>query len=291
VSVAFTDSASTAWVTAKYERCSAIPGMKPRLVISYEARTTNDQFQVQIQYLVGSVFVADQFVGRGLVPSRDISRHGSNLDIEISLDIGDLNRLNGFLTGDSLTLVIEFEGLMRVWHDSEDVARFASSPPRDEWFYQTIGAGRQARDIFQIARSDWVSHVMERAGVGEYVFAELKIPSENLRREWKAAASLLSDATHHFHLGNDPEVFFKARAALEALPGHPKEILSFIGDTEKAKRLDALVRSTVSYLHHGRHVVRSDDEEPGFPVTHQDAEFALFLTKIVLAHLASLPRH
>lgn len=288
MSVAFTDNTATNWVNLRFERCYALPGIRPRLVIAYEARLPDETFKVDVDYLKAAVFVAEQFVGTGFIPGRSISRHGTTLEVEVPVSLRDLNLMHGHLTSDAIGIQIEFEGLMRVWHDSDHVAGFAGSPTRGEWTALPVGTSRQARDSFQVARSDWVTRVMQAAGAGEYILSELRIPLDQLRGPWRLAAEGLKAAETQFFLGNDPEVFFRARAAFEALPGHPKEIFSFLQDEEKGKRLDDVFRAVVSYLHHGRHIATAQGGERVFPVTHADAEFALNLSKLLLAHLASL---
>lgn len=288
MSVSLGDNTATTWMNLRFERCFAYPGIRPRLVVQYEARLADDSFKAEIQYLSAALYVASKFAGSGFVASRSVSRHGTSIEVHVPMSLGELTRMHDHLTGEVLTLEIEFEGLMHVWHDSERVAAFASSPPRGEWTALPVGTSRQARDTFQIARSDWVSRVMQAAGAGDYILTELRIPLDVLRDRWRAAAEGLKAAETQYYLGNDPEVFFRARAAFEALPGHPKEIVSFVEDKEKRKRLDKLLEAAVSYLHHGRHVARSSENEPTFPVTHADAEFALNLSKLLLSHVASL---
>ena len=60
-------------------------------------------------------------------------------------------------------------------------------------------------------------------------------------------------------------------------------------DGKKREAVDKLLKQTRSYFNSGRHVSKSDGSHKGsFPADHRDAEFALYLSRVFLAHTAKL---
>jgi hypothetical protein len=102
------------------------------------------------------------------------------------------------------------------------------------------------------------------------------------------AMVMLKEAEEQFRLGHDPGVFQHCHAAFEVLEGWPKQILDKMADRGKAVQVDAMLKGIANYLHTGRHPSKTGDEAGTFAVDHQDAEYALGLTKMTLAYIARL---
>jgi len=84
----------------------------------------------------------------------------------------------------------------------------------------------------------------------------------------------LREAVRALREGDDPLVFSRCRAAVEALLGGQRHVV------------DGLLHKTSSYFHLGRHTAEDGPNQGKFPVDHGDAAFALNLAKLILAHIA-----
>ena len=279
----------TSWVKLALSHVSAQGQVLPRLVVSLEASATRERIEAEIHHLTGELFHDRELLGKGALPPAVVSSFGTQLTLEVPVARDALHFVQQTLRGDAVDLRLEFTGLLRVRHDLPQGEQYRpSSPPQGEWGFVAIGQGRHAELRFQISRSDWFKRVLEPTGVNDYLLAEIRIPKAHRGQGWRNALDHLHDAERHFIIGNDAEVFFKCRAALEALPGAPKRTFDFIGNATKRQRIDELAKQFVDYLHTGRHVERSPGEQGKFPVDRRDAEFALALTKVMLAYASSL---
>jgi hypothetical protein len=285
MTVSFTDLSATIWMTLEFKGARGKGRVAPSLVLEFEATTQNQDCRVELHHLQGKLYSDFEYLGQGFIEFRTISSNGTRIEMQVPLAPALFGYINEKLTGDAtIGLTISFSGAMRIWHDLDRA--YASSPPRGEWTFVGIGDNHQTGLKFQIARSDWFKYVLEPIGMDEYVFAEIKIPKGLLKSKFTAAAQSVLKAESHFVNGDDPEVFFQCRAALETLTGAPKSIFDSVADEGKRQALNDLVQRLVDLLHRGRHA----QPEKGFMVNHQDAELALSLTKVVLAYISkSLP--
>lgn len=160
-------------------------------------------------------------------------------------------------------------------------------PKRASGFLKPFGAGRQTELTFAVARSDWFARVLQPIGTTEYVSTELLLPLGDA--SMRQSVKQLREADRAFALGDDPTVFARCRAALDALPGAPKSIFVGLSDADEQKVLDDLVGAAGRYFHRGRHVARDGTPRAGdFPVDHGDARFALNLIKVIVAHVSKV---
>jgi hypothetical protein len=102
----------------------------------------------------------------------------------------------------------------------------------------------------------------------------------------RQAANHIRAAERALREGQDPQVFLACRAAIEALPGAPKEIFANLEYARERDTLDSLALAAGNYLHLGRHAADEGPQRGEFPVDHGDAAFALNLAKLLLAHTA-----
>jgi hypothetical protein len=287
MSVAFTDLGATSWVEVSFVRASGRGKVVPQLLVALEARTTSENLHVEIHSLAGRLSYENETISESTVGFRPLSHWANQLDFPFFLTRDALGHINNGLKADTIELTIDFSGLMRVYHDSSTIIQYASSPPAGEWSFLPVGLNRMVQLRFQISRSDWFKHVLEPLGNDEYVLNEIRVPKGDVQKEWQSALDCLRQAEYQFTLGHDPEVFFQCRAALESLPGAPKQIFKTLRDEGKREVVDQFVRQFVEYLHFGRHVDRAAPTQ-GFRVHHQDAEFALAVTKMLLSYTSKL---
>jgi hypothetical protein len=76
---------------------------------------------------------------------------------------------------------------------------------------------------------------------------------------------------------------------METLIGFPTGVYTAVPDGLKSKRINAVAKAIGDYLHAGRHVAKDGPREGEFDVDHRDAQFALALTKSLLALLTPPP--
>lgn len=162
--------------------------------------------------------------------------------------------------------------------------RYRDDPVEDRAVFQSFGQANQALLIFEIARSDWFKRVLEPIGTVEYLSSEIVLPRGD--PSLRAAVARLRDAESAFANHDDPSVFLHCRGALDALPGAKQEIFATLADRSEAKVLDRLTLGVGDYLHRGRHVAEEGEQDGEFPVDHDDARFALNLTKLLVAHIS-----
>jgi hypothetical protein len=258
----------------------------PRLVFDIEARPPRGQMLIQIQQLQARLVIANEVAGTGAAAGILVGPHGNGLEVEIPISPSALDFAEAQLTDDRLRVTLELRGLLWAKDDSTEPPRYTSQPNPGEWTAFTFGGSSTTTLDFEIARSDWYSRVREPLGTLRYLFVEIPLPSSGdpLRK----AAEQLKRAERALTSGDEPGVFLYCRGAIDALPGSPKKIFDGLANDREAKTLDDLVLAAGNYLHRGRHVERSGDQQGDFPVTSRDARFALNLTKVVISHAAQI---
>lgn len=281
MSVSFTDYGATIWMSVDFERVLGRGTIVPSIVLELNGKTSSEAFQVELHHLRGKLYFNSEYLGYGAVGFKPISSRGTNLELQIPMNPAAFGFINENLRDADIGMSLSFDGLMRVRQD-ESAARYPTSPPAGVWTFIGIGLNRLTELKFQVSRSDWFKNVMEPIALDRYVFTEVRIPTGVLRDRFRAAADSLLRAESHFINGNDPEVFFQCRAALESLTGAPKNIFDAIGDELKRQEVNDLVKQLVTFLHSGRHA----KPDRGFLVNHLDAELGLSLTKVVLAYIS-----
>ena len=266
-------------VEVEFERIGGRGLVLPRIAVAFDLRTTEEGTFADMHEMRVRLEAANELIGEGKLGPVEVRRRESAYEVEIPVSRHALAFLNERLTGNDLDLVAKFSGWMLV-------RRGGAEQAAPEW--QTVGSSRQAWLSFQVPRSDWFTKVLEPIGVGKFVVFEMPLPSGDLRTEFEQALAHLNEAERHYVTGSDPSVFSSCRAAFDALPGAKQHIYDTIADERKRKQLDDLAREVGEYLHTGRHVAESGEQQGEFPVDHRDAEFALAMTRLLVTYTAKL---
>jgi hypothetical protein len=275
---------STQWVLLDADRVTGQGQVAPRLCFQMRARTPREQMDVGIHLMHAELRTGVECLGHGFVTGIPLSHGERYITLEVPVSRQALDHLEAIAPEDRIDLELKLTGWLHARDNNEDGPRFTSSPQPGEWVFQSFGEANQALLPFQVARSDWFTHVLQPIGTVEYISTEIVLPSgDPLLR---AAVNQIREAENAYSMHNDPAVFLHCRGAIDALPGAKQDIFAGLGDRDEAKLLDSLTREAGQYLHHGRHIATDGAEQGDFPVTHQDARFALNLTKLLIAHIS-----
>ena len=263
----------------------------PRVQLTVEVRKFDDGVQVVLDRLRVSILDQDEFVARAASTLfTEVTTQGGDLTIEIPVSHSALAYVTDRLLGHKVNLVLRWAGVVAIGHPRA-VPAAQRRPPQPEFAWQNLSfGGDESVDLpLQVSRSDWFKEVLEPVGFGEFVWAEIAIPSAELRAGWTAAVDHLRKADELYAKGDDPEVLARCYSALQALPGAPSDIVSGVANRAKRGALDDLLRKVTRLYHLGRHPDRLGDEPGAYPAGRMEALFALNMTKVVLAYLSDLP--
>jgi hypothetical protein len=275
---------NTTWVLLRAGRVTGSGRIVPRLTFQIHARAPRERMRVQVHLMHAELTVAGERLGEAVLTGVEIYHADSSLELQVPIDRPGLDHINATAIGSRVDLTLQLTGWLRAQDENTDGRRFANSPEPGEWVFQAFGVARQVELGFQVARSDWFTQVVEPLGTLEYVSTEIALPRGD--HPLRHAANQLLQAQRAYTEGDDPAVFSRCRAAIDALPGAPKEIFAGLPDPVERAALDALMLKAGSYLHHGRHVANEGEHTGDFPVDHADALFALNLTKLLIAQTA-----
>lgn len=254
----------------------------PRLSFQMRARTPRERMSVEIHLLRAELEVAGECLGEGFLTGVPLSHGERSIAVEIPVSRAALEYLQGVSPADRIDLELRLTGWLRGKDDNEDGRRFVGEPQPGEWVFQHFGEARDTVLVFQVARSDWFTRVLQPIGTVQYIAAEIVLPAGD--PAVRAAAIQLGEAESAYAQNNDPSVFLHCRGAIDALPGAKQGIFAPLANRDEAQLLDELLRQLGRYLHHGRHVATEGEQQGSFPVDHHDARFALNLTKLLVAH-------
>lgn len=270
------------WLKLRPQRVTGSGKLMPRLVFDLEATTPRERMEVQIQQLQARLLVSDEVAGYGSFTGAVVGPWGTSVRLEVPISASALDFIDAELVGERIALTLEVSGILYGKNDNDDVPRHASSPKPGEWTSLCFGTSTTVALPFEAARSDWFTNVRGPLGSLRYLFVEIPLPKDS--GPLAAAGDRLRDAERALVMGHEAEVFAQCRGAIDALPGAKKNIFDNVTNRDEAAALDALVLHAGNYLHHGRHV----GPEGSFPVTGQDARFALNLTKVIISHVAQI---
>ena len=264
---------------------SASGYVRPRLLLRLHAQTAREKRLAEIHVLKGRLSFANEQLGEGLLTGVSLNFVERELDMEIPIERTALQFVVDGASGDQIDLTLDLSGWMRVKREptEDDPPYHMEHPEPGDWGFMSFGTGQQTILRLQIARSDWFTRVMDPVGTLSYVITEIPLSKGLLAGELKQTLNQLREAERKYATGDDAEVFFRCRAALEALPGAPKNVFAALADEDEAACMNALMKETVNYLHHGRHTVAEGTQRGEFPVDHGDARFALALTRLLIA--------
>lgn len=274
----------TTWVLLDPDAAHGRGTVMPRLSLQFKARTCRERMQVQIHVMRGELIADQEILSRGMLTGVHLSHGERQLTMEVPLSRAALEYIDRSFVDGPIELVLRLSGWLLARDENEDGPRFASAPQPHEWVFQAFGDARDTSLRFQIARSDWFTRVLEPIGTTEYICTEVAIPRGD--HPLRQAANHIRAAERALREGQDSQVFVTCRAAIEALPGAPKEIFANLEYVRERDTLDALVLVAGNYFHLGRHAADEGPQRGEFPVDHGDAAFALNLAKLLLAHTA-----
>jgi len=279
--------ATSIWAKLRAGAVSGRSRIAPVVEFEIYARTPRERMQCQIHLMRAQLLAGGERIGDGIVTGVDVRFTEHPFRLETPIGRAALEYLDSVAAGDHIQLTLLLSGWLRACNQNEDGPQFASEPPRGEWAFEAFGAARQTELHFEVARSDWFTRVLQPIGTTEYVSTEILLPHGDA--SLRQCVQRLKEADRAFSLGDDPTVFARCRAALDALSGAPKSVFAGLADPDEREKLDALLRAAGQYLHRGRHVRSEGTAQAGeFPVDHADARFALNLMKLLVAHVSKV---
>jgi hypothetical protein len=284
------NSAGRQWVRVRAGDVSAYGDIRPRLFIQLHVQTLGEKRRGELHVLKVKLKYSNEELAEGLMTGVTIGSFEHQAQLEIPIERAALQYITDNASGDRIDLALEFSGWARVKREptDNDPATHMEYPEPGEWGFITVGEGQQAILPIQIARSDWFTRVMEPVGTLSYVVTEIPMPKGAAIGQLQQTLNHLREAESKYATGDDAEVFFRCRAAVEALPGAPKNVFDALTDRDEAECMDALMKEAVDYLHRGRHTVREGEQRGAFPVDHGDACFALAMTRLLVAQTSRL---
>jgi hypothetical protein len=275
---------TTNWVLLDAGRVTGQGQVAPRLCFQMSARTPRERMQVEIHLIHAELTLGNESLGHGFLTGIPLSHGERPFSLDVPVSRPALDHLEAIAPSTRIDLELKLTGWLRGRDDNEDGPRFTSSPEPGEWVFQSFGQANQALLRFEVARSDWFTHVLEPIGAVQYVSTEILLPTGDA--SLRAAVGKIREAESAYAMHDDPAVFLYCRGAIDALPGAKQDIFAALSDPEEATLLNALTLQAGQYLHRGRHVATGGDGGAEFPVDHADARFALNLTKVLIAHLS-----
>jgi hypothetical protein len=262
--------------------------LAPRLLIPLIMSTPTERITAELRHARVQVFYADELIGATTVIGEQVTNHETSLYLDVPTSHAALHHITTHLAQSaSFDLTLTWYGLLAVvWQPTPAETRFQGDPePGEETLLHL--PPHQAGHTIQIPRSDWYERVLAPTSSLSYLFLEVAVPQAEIGKSWTQAYNLLANAEKAFAVGDDPSVFVHLRGALDALPGAKQEILNGLPERQR-RQLDPLVKSMGAYLHSGRHVSDTGDDQGTFPVDHQDASFAINMMKTTLAHISQV---
>ena len=206
------------------------------------------------------------------------------------IDRAALQYVTDNAVGDRIDLTLDLTGWMEVHREpnDDDPSYLGETPEPGEKGFIAFGHGSQTRLQLQVSRSDWFTNIMQPVGTLDYLVTAIPLPKGAAGTAFLAPLNHLQDAERRYAAGDDAEVFFRCRAALEAMPGAPQHIFDGLPDRDLAETMNAVMKETVDYLHRGRHTQKEGEQRGEFAVDHGDAQFALSITRLLVAQAARL---
>jgi len=266
-------------------RLTGVGTVEPHLSVTFQARTLAKELQVRALALYVEVQLQTDVVA---VLSMQRPGHVFT-DTEMSLEFAGpvsrhaLKHVTDTIPESSINFYLTFRGVFLVHEATDGGGRLPSHLPKGEWNYLPISTNP---NLLQVPRGHWFHSVLETTGSDRYIDLTFQVPAT--APGWSKAHALLKSAEERYVSGDDPGVFFCCRGVIEALDGYPDRILDFLPSTDKRTKLDVLLKHAGQFFHAGRHVSQDGPDAGTFPVSHADAEFALTLTKALLAYYARL---
>jgi hypothetical protein len=289
-SIQLSDPAGRGWVNVRAGDIWARGQLQPRLEMTLFAATTREKRWADVHLLRGKLSFNNEQIAEGLLSGVSLNHVERSLTLEMLIDRAALQYVTDNAVGDRIDLTLDLTGWMQVYREltDDDPTYLGETPAPGEKGFIAFGQGSQARLQLQVARSDWFTQVMQPVGTLNYLVTEIPLPKGDAATAFLAPLNHLKEAERRYAAGDDAEVFFRCRAALEAMPGAPQNIFDGLPDHDLAESMNAVMKETVDYLHRGRHPQREGDQRGEFAVDHGDAQFALAITRLLVAQAARL---
>ncbi len=290
-SIQLSDTAGRGWLDVRPGEVFARGHVRPRLHITLHAKTPREKRFVDIHVLRGLLLFENEQIAEGFVTGASLNYNERPLSLELPISREALQYVTDRVVGDRIDFILELSGWMEVRREvtADDPTYTAEYPTPGERGFITVGGGGRGQVRFQVPRSEWFTQVLDPVGTLSYVVTEIPLPKGTLTTTFQPVLNHLRAAEQAYATGNDPSVFLNCRAALEALhPGSPKETFAALADPDHGERMNALMKESVDYLHRGRHTQKEGEQRGAFPVDHGDAQFALALTRLLVAQSARL---
>jgi hypothetical protein len=229
----------------------AMGSIMPRLQITLHASTTREKRWADIHLLRGKLSFGNEQIAEGFLSGVRLSAYERSMNFEVPIARGALQHVADHAVGDWIDLTLDLSGWLEVHREptEDDPTYFGEVPEPGERGFITFGEGRTATLRFQIARSDWFTRVMQPVGTLDYVVTEIPLLKGTAGAAFAPALNHLKEAEGRYATGDSAEVFFRWRAAVEALPGAPKNIFDPVADRDLAECMNAVMKETVDYLH------------------------------------------
>jgi hypothetical protein len=284
------DSAGRGWLNIRPGEVFARGSVRPRLFITLYAATTREKRFVDVHMLRGTLIFENEQLGEGFITGLKLNYVDRPLTLELPISREALQYVTDRVTGERIDFILELSGWMEVFREvtEDDPAFVGESPAPGEHGFIAVGGGGHGQVRMQMARGDWFTQVMEPVGTLSYVVTEIPLPKGAATTVFQPVLGHLREAERSYATGDDAGVFFRCRAALEALPGAPKDIFDGLADRTLAERMNALTKESVDYLHRGRHTQKEGEQRGEFAVDHADALFALAMTRLLIAQSSRL---
>jgi len=274
------------WANADLQHVTATGRLSPRLGLTFKLSTPTERIHTELHNVRIQVHCENELLGEGMFIGEMASTYGNACQIEVPVAHQMLDYATSRLGAHAdISLKLLWTGIMRVkWTPGDSDPKMQSDPEPDTWTQLTLNHTEQ---LCTIARSDWYSKVLQPIRQSEFIYLEIAVPTVGDRAQWLKTFDHLSDADKAFAMGDDAGVFAKLRAAVEALPGYPNNIVASLAEPQRSE-VDTFLKGVSRYLHSGRHVSKVGESAGSFPVDCTDAYFALSAMKVVLSYLSKI---
>jgi len=272
--------------TIEAERAYGAGPELPRLHVVLQGKTPSDAMVCDELHLHGSLKLGPRVLGVGSVSRANLGSVQQLIEVVVPLGPPAMGALIAHPVPDTVELALDFSGTMTAHHTGEKPV-LGFHLPMEAHERRTVPV--QINDLrLQIPRSDWYVKVLQPTGIAEYILMEVRVPLGDIGQKQRKAATLVAEADRCLASGDAPGAFFRCRAAMETLAGFPAQIYDGVPDTLKRARINALAKAIGEYLHAGRHVAKEGPREGEFDVDHRDAQFAIGITKCLLAYTSQV---
>jgi hypothetical protein len=258
-SIQLGDSAGRGWLNLRPDGMFARGSVRPRLYITLHGETTREKRFVDIHLLRGVLTFENEQLAEGFLTGESLNYVSRPLTLEVPISREAIQYVTDRITGDKIDFILELSGWLEVHREptDDDPPYMGETPSPGQRGFLMVGGSGRGQIRMQIDRGHWFTQVMDPVGTLTYVVTEIPLPKgSGSAAAFQPVLNHLREAERNYAAGDDAGVFFRCRAALEALPGAPKDIFAGLADPDLAECMNALTKESVDYLHRGRHTQR-----------------------------------